>query len=51
METSADDLDRIHKVNVRSLLLATQEVLPEMASRGKGNIIAISSVAGMRYLG
>ena len=37
METSAEDFDRIHKVNVRSLLLAAQEVLP--------------SVAGMRYLG
>ena len=51
METSAADFDRIHKVNVRSLLLAAQEVLPEMASRKTGNIIAISSVAGMRYLG
>ena len=51
METSAEDFDHIHKVNVASLLLATHEVLPEMVSRGKGNIIAISSVAGMRYLG
>jgi NAD(P)-dependent dehydrogenase (short-subunit alcohol dehydrogenase family) len=51
METSAEDFDRIHRVNVRSLLLAAQEVLPEMISRGTGNIIAISSVAGMRYLG
>ena len=51
METSVKDFDRIHKVNVRSLLLAAQEVLPEMASRGTGNIIAISSVAGMRYMG
>lgn len=51
METSAEDFDRIHKVNVRSLLLAAQEVLPEMVSRKTGNIIAISSVAGIRYLG
>ena len=51
METSAEDFDRIHKVNVRSLLLSAQEVLPDMTSRGTGNIIAISSVAGMRYLG
>ena len=51
METSAADFDRIHKINVRSLLLAAQEVLPEMVSRKTGNIIAISSVAGMRYLG
>jgi NAD(P)-dependent dehydrogenase (short-subunit alcohol dehydrogenase family) len=51
METSAEDFDHIHKVNVASLLLAAHEVLPEMLTRGKGNIIAISSVAGMRYLG
>ena len=51
LETSAADFDRIHNVNVRSLLLASQEVLPEMVARGKGNIIAISSVAAMRYLG
>lgn len=51
METSAKDFDRIHNVNVRSLLLAAQEVLPDMVARGKGGIIAISSIAGMRYVG
>ncbi len=51
LETSAEDFDRIHAVNVRSLLLATQQVLPDMAARGRGAIIAISSVAGMRYVG
>ncbi len=33
LETSAEDLDRIHAVNVRSLLLATQQVLPDMLAR------------------
>lgn len=51
LETSAEDFDRIHAVNVRSLLLASQQVLPEMTARGHGVIIAISSVAGMRYIG
>lgn len=51
METSAEDLDRIHSVNVRSLLLASQQVLPDMVQRGRGAIITISSVAGMRYIG
>jgi NAD(P)-dependent dehydrogenase (short-subunit alcohol dehydrogenase family) len=51
METSAADFDRIHAVNVRSLLLASQQVLPAMAECGRGAIIAISSVAGMRYVG
>ena len=50
METSAEDLDHIHSVNVRSLL-AGQQVLPDMVARGGGSIIAISSVAGMRYVG
>lgn len=51
METSAEDFDRIHSVNVRSLLLASQQVLPGMVERGRGSIIAISSIAGMRYVG
>lgn len=51
METSAEDLDRIHGVNVRSLLLCTQQVLPGMVEQGRGAIIAIASVAGMRYVG
>ena len=36
---------------VYSLLLACQQVLPAMVERGRGSIIAISSIAGMRYLG
>ena len=51
LETSAEDFDRIHAVNVRSLLLATQQVLPSMVERSGGSIIAISSIAGMRYVG
>lgn len=51
METSAEDFDRIHAVNVRSLLLCSQQVLPGMVARGRGALIAISSVAGMRYIG
>lgn len=51
LETSAEDFDRIHAVNVRSLLLCTQQVVPDMLERGRGSVIAISSVAGMRYVG
>lgn len=51
LETSAEDFDRIHAVNVRSLLLCAQQVLPDMAARGRGALVAISSVAGMRYVG
>lgn len=51
METSAEDLDRIHAVNVKSLMLSCQAVLPGMVERGAGAIISIASVAGLRYLG
>lgn len=51
METSSEDFERIHAVNVVSLLLACQQVLPDMTTRGRGVITAISSVASMRYIG
>lgn len=51
LETIAEDFDRTHAVNVRSLLLASQQVLPDMMERKRGSIIAISSVAGQRYIG
>ncbi len=51
METSDEDLDRVHAVNVRSLLATSRQVLPDMSARGRGAIITISSVAGIRYLG
>ncbi|MFD1891955.1 SDR family oxidoreductase [Ottowia beijingensis] len=51
METSAEDLDRIHSVNVKSLMLSCQAVLPSMVERRTGVIISIASVAGLRYLG
>ena len=51
METSADDLARIHAANVGGLLLSTQAVLPDMKERKRGAIVAISSIAAHRYLG
>ena len=37
--------------SMRSLLLCTQQVLPGMVEQGRGAIVAIASVAGMRYVG
>ena len=51
LETSLEDWDRINTINLRSLLSCTQQVLPQMLRQGHGNIIAISSVAGQRYIG
>ncbi len=51
MQTSVEDLSRIHAANVGGLLLASQAVLPEMKERGRGALVAISSIAAHRYLG
>lgn len=50
-ETSLEDWDRIQKVNVESLLIASKLIIPLMVKQGGGSIIGVSSVAGMRYLG
>ena len=50
-ETSIEDWGRIQKVNLESILIASQLVCPIMAHQGKGSIIGVSSVAGMRYIG
>lgn len=50
-QTAAADLARINAVNVGGLLLCTQAVLPDMIERGRGAIVAISSIAAHRYLG
>lgn len=51
VETTLQDWDRINSVNVRSLLIALKEVLPDMRERKKGAVLTVSSVAGTRYLG
>lgn len=51
LETSTDDLQRIHAANVGGLLMATRAVLPDMKERRRGAIVAISSIAAHRYLG
>jgi len=51
METNTQDLERVHQVNVQSLLTATQQIIPIMIERGGGAIVGVSSVAGIRYLG
>ncbi|MCD8564751.1 MAG: SDR family oxidoreductase [Burkholderiaceae bacterium] len=50
-ETTLDDWQRIQKVNLESILIASKLVCPIMVEQGSGSIIGVSSVAGMRYLG
>jgi len=48
--TEADDaaFDKVMGNNVRSHMTLAHMVLPEMAERGEGSVIIVSSIAGMR---
>jgi NAD(P)-dependent dehydrogenase (short-subunit alcohol dehydrogenase family) len=49
-EISAEDFNRVLQINLTSLLLACQAFLPNMIARRRGAIVAMSSVAGQRYI-
>lgn len=50
-ETSLQDWERIQKVNLESILIASKLVCPIMTKQGGGSIIGVSSVAGVSYIG
>ena len=50
-ETTEEDWDRLHKVNLKSIFLCCRAVLPEMERQGGGAIVNISSVGGIRWIG
>ena len=47
LDSTADDIDELLDVNLRSLLQLTRLVLPGMVERDKGHIVNISSIAGI----
>jgi NAD(P)-dependent dehydrogenase (short-subunit alcohol dehydrogenase family) len=47
-EITEEAWDQVMTVNVRSMVLAAQAVVPHMVSNGGGAIINISSIAGLR---
>ena len=49
--TPLDDWRRAQQVNVESLLISTRLVIPAMRAAGRGAIVTVLSVAGLRYLG
>jgi NAD(P)-dependent dehydrogenase (short-subunit alcohol dehydrogenase family) len=51
VELPVEEWDRISDLNVRGLYLACKSILPQMVRQGSGAIVAISSIAGMRYPG
>jgi len=51
VETSEESWDRVNDVNLKSMFLTCKHVLPHMVGQGKGAIVNIASVSGVRWLG
>lgn len=47
LETTAADLDRLYRVNVRGVFNVTKAFLPAMLVRKKGSVINIASIGGI----
>jgi 3-oxoacyl-[acyl-carrier protein] reductase len=48
MEVTEEEFDRVFAINVKSIFLMTNAVVPVMRKQGSGNIINIGSTAGIR---
>jgi len=51
VETSEESWDRVMAVNLKSMFLTCKHVLPAMVAQGRGVIVNIASIAGIRWLG
>jgi len=51
VETSEESWDRVNDVNLKSIFLTCKHVLPHMERQGKGAIVNIASVSGIRWTG
>lgn len=47
LETSEEEWDRVHAVNVKGAFLICKEVIPHMLREKKGSIILVSSITGV----
>ena len=48
VEVSKEDWDRVMTVNLKTIMLASKAVIPQIIASGGGAIINISSIAGLR---
>ena len=51
VESTEESWDRVNDVNLKSMFLTCKHVLPHMERQGKGSIVNIASVSGIRWLG
>src|SRR5215471_13162949 len=51
VETSEESWDRVNDANLKSMFLTCKQVLPHMERQGKGAIVNIASVSGIRWIG
>lgn len=51
VELDEAEWDRIHAVNLKSAFLTCKQVLPVMERQGRGAIVNIGSIAGLRWTG
>ena len=51
VEASEESWDRVMAVNLKSMFLTCKHVLPIMVEQGRGAIINIGSIAGIRWIG
>jgi NAD(P)-dependent dehydrogenase (short-subunit alcohol dehydrogenase family) len=47
LETTLEDWERLHAINVRSMFLVTRAVLPGMIAAGGGSIVCTSSISAV----
>lgn len=47
LETTVEEWDRLHAINVRSMFLMTRAVLPGMIAAGGGSIVCTSSISAV----
>jgi len=51
VETSEESWDRVNDVNLKSMFLTCKHALPHMERQGKGAIVNIASISGIRWTG